>query len=113
MKLNSRDKHILEHILEYCNQIVETMERFGVQYELYKDDFVYKNAIALCIIQIGELVGNLTDSFKVHDSAIPWRQIKTVRNIVVHHYGSVDPQVTWEIITTDIPKLKRFCIETK
>ena len=32
-----------------------------------------------------------------------------MRNIVAHSYGTVDPEVTWEILTEDIPKLKAYC----
>ena len=42
-------------------------------------------------------------------SGTPWRQIKAMRNIVAHSYGTVDPEITWEIITDDIPTLKKYC----
>ena len=59
--------------------------------------------------QIGELVGKLTDEFRAQHPAVPWRQIKAMRNIVAHSYGTVDPETTWEIITDDIPALKKYC----
>ena len=31
------------------------------------------------------------------------------RNIVAHSYGTVDPEITWEILTEDIPELKAYC----
>ena len=31
------------------------------------------------------------------------------QNIVAHSYGTVDPEITWEILTEDIPKLKVYC----
>lgn len=31
------------------------------------------------------------------------------RNIVAHSHGTVDPEITWEIITDDIPVLKQYC----
>lgn len=34
-----------------------------------------------------------------------------MRNIVAHSYGTVDPETTWEIICTDIPRLKNYCLE--
>ena len=105
MSLVFRDRQILEHIVDYCEQILSTIHRFGDQYDIYASDFIYRNATALCILQIGELVGNLTDSFKTTHTEIPWRQIKAVRNII----AQIDAEVTWEIITTDIPKLNAYC----
>lgn len=110
MKPLDRDRNILEHIVNYCDQIEETVKRFGDDYEVFATDSVYRNATALCILQIGELVGKLSDEFRAGHGEIPWRQIRAMRNIVAHNYGSVDAETSWEIITSDIPMLKEFCI---
>ncbi|MPN18652.1 hypothetical protein SDC9_166014 [bioreactor metagenome] len=109
MKPLDRNLSILEHMVSYCNQIEETVDRFGNEYAVFASDAIYRNAAALCILQIGELVGKLTDEFREAHPAVPWRQIKAMRNIVAHSYGTVDPETTWEIITEDIPELKRYC----
>ena len=109
MKPLDRDISILEHIMSYCGQIEQTVERFGNDYTLFATDSIYRNAVALCILQIGELVGKLTEEFRLAHPSVPWRQIKAMRNIVAHQYGTVDAEFTWEIITDDIPQLKRYC----
>ena len=109
MKPLDRDLSILEHIVVYCEQIKQTIARFGDDYAVFQTDPIYRNASALCILQIGELVGKLSDEFRAAHSEIPWRQIKAMRNIVAHSYGTVDAETTWEVITSDIPDLKRFC----
>lgn len=63
--LNNRDQMILEKIIEYCRQITETVTRFGADYETYCGDFVYRNACCMCILQIGELVGKLTEELRL------------------------------------------------
>ena len=90
-------------------QIEQTVARFGNEYTVFASDPIYRNAVALCILQIGELVGKLTDEFRAEHPDVPWRQIKAMRNIVAHQYGTVDAEITWEIITEDIPKLKSYC----
>ena len=109
MKPLDRNINILEHIVSYCQQIEQTVARFGDDAEIFQSDPIYRNAAALCILQIGELVGKLTDEFRTQHPAIPWRQIKAMRNIVAHSYGTVDPETTWEIITDDVPALKKYC----
>lgn len=109
MKPAERDISILTHIVSYCDQINETMRRFGQDYDVFASDMIYRNAVALCILQIGELVGKLTDAFREQHTAVPWRNIKAMRNIVAHSYGTVDSQITWEIITEDIPYLREYC----
>jgi len=108
MKLD-RDISILEHIVSYCEQIEQTVVRFGNDYEIFVNDAIYRNAAALCILQIGELVGKLTEEFRTTHTAVPWRKIKAMRNIVAHSYGSIDSEITWEIIQDDIPELKAYC----
>ena len=109
MKPLDRNISVLEHIVSYCQQIEQTIERFGDDKVTFQNDPIYRNAAALCILQIGELVGKLTDEFREQHPAVPWRQIKAMRNIVAHSYGTVDPEITWEIITDDIPALKKYC----
>lgn len=109
MKPLDRDTRILKHMYSYCLQIEETIQRFGNSQELFQQDAIYRNAAAMCILQIGELTGNLSEEFKAGHTEIAWRQIKALRNIVAHRYGTIDPDTTWEIMTEDIPKLKLFC----
>lgn len=111
MKPGKRDAEILAHVVSYCEQIEETVERFGNEREVFMHDKIYRNAAALCILQIGELAGKLSEEFRREYNAIPWQQIKATRNIVAHSYGTVDPVVTWEIISEDIPSLKKYCNE--
>ena len=71
MKPLDRNASILEHIISYCDQIQQTVKRFGDDYALFKSDPIYRNAAALCILQIGELVGKLTDGFRGQHPAVP------------------------------------------
>ena len=110
MKPLERDLQILRHIVSYCDQIGQTIEYFGKEYTVFQENSIYRNAVALCILQIGELVGKLTEDFRGQHTAIPWRQIKAMRNIVAHSYGSVDSEITWEIVCGNIPELKEYCL---
>ena len=105
----TRDKNVLLHIVEYCNQTDETVDLFGKSYETFSSSHTYRNACCLCLLQIGELVNALSEEFLKGHTAIPWKQIKGFRNIVAHAYGTVEPAVVWEIITDDLPQLKSYC----
>jgi len=43
------------------------------------------------------------------DNGVPWKQIKGMRNVIVHHYGNVDIEELWHTITEDIPSLRQYC----
>ena len=107
----NKDKFILEKIIEYCDQVAKTIERFGDSYALYCDDFVYQNACAMCILQIGELVGKLSVELIETNADIPWRGIKGTRNIFAHAYGDVDLEIIWNTMHEGIPMLKGRCTQ--
>lgn len=106
---DSRNMDILEHICGYCEEINHTMNVFGKSYEIFSSNSIYQNAIALCVLQIGELTTHFTDEFKTVYSKIPWNQIKALRNVVAHNYGRIDREILWETLVKDIPELNSYC----
>lgn len=111
MALLERDAAILTHMLAYCDDIQETVARFGDSIEAFRADKAYRNACAMCILQIGELAGHLSQPFRETHAEMPWNEIKAMRNVVAHAYGSISVQMTWETIEQDIPALRQFCAD--
>src|SRR5699024_4879101 len=74
--LKDRDRAILQKIVIYCQQIEQTVARFGADFETYCADHVYRNACCMCILQIGELVGKLSGELTAACPNIPWRSIR-------------------------------------
>ena len=109
MNVQARDLSIVRHIDSYCDQIEMAVDHFGRSFDTFDANPVYKNSVTLCILQIGELVGQLSDEFKAGHTQIPWRQIRLMRNIVAHRYDTVDNTITWDVVENDIPELKGFC----
>ncbi|MGN1098582.1 MAG: DUF86 domain-containing protein [Clostridia bacterium] len=108
--MNSRDEIILRKIIQYADEIQMTIDRFSLTRDKFATDFVVKNAVAMCILQIGELAGNLTEDFKRANDRVPWREIKAMRNIAAHNYGEIDDDILWETAIYDVPDLKTYCI---
>jgi uncharacterized protein with HEPN domain len=108
---DDRNADVLLHIVDYCNEIKNTAERFGNDYGTFSKDSVYQNAVALCVLQIGELTMHFTEDFKNTYNKIPWNQIKALRNVVAHNYGKIDKEILWETISNDIPQLRVYCEE--
>lgn len=107
--MNARDEIVLKKIIQYADEIEATIARFDLTPEAFADDFVPRNAISMCILQIGELVGKLSDEFKAANNAMPWREIKAMRNIAAHNYGEIDIDILLETASGDIPSLKEYC----
>ena len=106
----NRDQSILQHIKGHCEDIEGFLERFGKDFDIFTSDKAYFNAVSMGILQIGELAGSLSEEYRAETSRkIPWSNIKGMRNIVAHNYGSVDEGLLWETTTEDIPVLLEFC----
>lgn len=109
MPATNRDRDIVEHVLRYCNQVETAHQDFGHSKDRFVESTTYQNAVSMCILQIGELVGRLTDDFRTANADIPWHKIRGMRNYVAHEYGSIDFEIVWFASTKSIPELKAFC----
>ena len=107
-----RDARRLEHMLEYCESIEESVLRFGNDFDSFRADKAYHDLICFYLLQIGELAGQLSPELRADSSGrMDWSQMKGMRNIVAHHYGSIRLDMVWNTVTNDIPALKAFCAE--
>ena len=110
MKHNDRDISTLKHVIHYCNEINEAIKKHELTLEKITEDTVYKNALAMSIMQIGELASVLSESFRTTHNYMPWNEIKRMRDKAAHHYGEFDVNTLWETVTEDIEPLKLYCM---
>jgi uncharacterized protein with HEPN domain len=54
---------------------------------------------------IGEAATRLSPETRDDEPQIPWAQIISLRNRLIHGYDSVDLAIVWAIIADDIPGL--------
>ena len=111
METRDRDRLITSKIMRYCDEITQTHKNFDMNKELFFDKengFIYRNSISMPILQIGELVKNLSDNFKTEHVGVPWRDIGRMRDLFAHRYGTIDYELTWNTSTEDVPELKKY-----
>ena len=109
--MNSRDNIVLKKMIQYIEEIEATIHQLGITKQSLEENFIARNAVSMCILQIGELVGKLSSEFKEKNNLMPWRDIKAMRNIAAHNYGEIDTEILWETITGDIQELKKYCLK--
>jgi len=84
--------------LEYSDTL--TFEEFAKSSTSY-------DAILLQLIVLGEAVFNLSDEFKETHDQLPWFEVVGLRNRIAHGYLETKPDVVWDTVNNDIPKLKK------
>ncbi|MCL1947134.1 MAG: DUF86 domain-containing protein [Chitinivibrionia bacterium] len=109
MAVSQRDISAIEHIIKYCDEIEQALTRFGKELKTLQNDSVFKNAMAMCVLQIGELTTHFSKEFSKEYDKINWKEIKTMRNIAAHNYGIFSAKVLHKTMIEDIPKLKTYC----
>lgn len=104
MREPERDLARLEHILTAIN-CVEDYTKDLNENDL-KENRLYLHATIYNVQIIGEAVYKLTNEYKQHHPETPWALIEKMRHILVHDYFRINFEVLWDVVTTDIPKLK-------
>lgn len=59
----------------------------------------------MLIATIGDQITKISEPTKSKYHHIQWKKIKDTRNRIVHDYAGVDFEITFEIVTKEIPLL--------
>ena len=78
--------------------------------DLKADDMMYY-AVVKNIEIIGEAANLLSPEFIASHPNTPWKQVRGMRNYIVHEYFQIDDVVVWGVVTTDILVLRSQIIE--
>lgn len=97
------DTYYLKKILNDLEFLIEHTSKKTI--DDIKYDEVLVDSIMFRLIQISENSDKLTSVFKNSNANLPWREIKGMRNRIVHDYGVVDMTIIYDTITNDIPKM--------
>lgn len=104
MKSRLGDRQRLIHIIESIEEIEQYIRE--VDFEFFIQNSMMKFASIKQIEIIGEAANHISDETKGKFSDIQWRQITSLRHVLVHEYFGIDHTLIWQIIRQDIPALK-------
>ncbi|HLF08893.1 MAG TPA: HepT-like ribonuclease domain-containing protein [Dehalococcoidia bacterium] len=54
---------------------------------------------------IGEAANRVPKAVQASYPQIPWAEVVSLRNRLIHGYDSVDFDVVWQVVTVDLPTL--------
>jgi uncharacterized protein with HEPN domain len=103
MREHSRDQGRLEVILKYAQNVEKIMD--GISYEDFTKDIRIYYSVMKNVEVIGEAANMLTRHFRETHAELPWRQIVSMRNVLVHGYAQVSDIDLWQTATNDIHPL--------
>lgn len=101
----SRHENIvrLRHMLDHAVEAVE-MIRGKTREDLDKD-----RKLNLSLVRLMEIIGEAASRIPKQDQKdypeVPWPDIVSLRNRLIHGYDNVDLDILWQILSKDLPVL--------
>ena len=90
---------------------MECIGRIEENTSLGRDKFLASHTLQDAVLRnlqtLSESAQRLSDPLKAAHQEVEWRRIAGFRNVLVHDYLSTDLERIWEIISRDVPSLKR------
>ena len=105
--LNVKDKGRLLQMIKHCTKINTKMR--NVSYKEFYNNEDLREIVCFNIFQIGELAKGLSTSFTKQYNEVPWKQIKGMRDIIGHGYGTIDIEIVYNTTKNDIIELSNYC----
>lgn len=102
--MSTRNNQIINKVLAEIEVISSLVE--GYTEISFSNDERTKRAVCMTLINIGELVKNLSEEFKLVYPVIPWRSITGMRDITAHKYQTLRMGDVWVTVKEEIPIIK-------
>ena len=98
---------ILEHMLEDAIDAIKFAKEVG-SLNAFSSNKLYRKAIIMSILNIGELTKNLPQDYKTSNNEMPWKKISGMRDIAAHGYHEMDDDIIWDVVENHLPELVQF-----
>ena len=74
--------------------------------EAFLTDLMVQSAILHRLTLLGEACRALSDTLRADHPEIPWPQIIAFRNVLIHQYFGMHPDLVWTILEAHVPPLE-------
>ena len=105
------DAERIEHILGAVRRIKGFV--VGMDRDAFSANQTVQDAVAYNITIIGEAVRCVSDETKSAHPEVPWKQIRAMRNLLIHDYLRTDADALWNVIQNDLDNLERMMESVK
>jgi uncharacterized protein with HEPN domain len=108
----SKDRLRVPDYLEHIVQAIRRISRYteSIDEAAFLQNELVQDAVIRNLEIIGEAARNISrdyPEFAAGHPEIPWEEIYLMRNRVSHGYFSVDLEIVWKTVRSDVPELER------
>jgi uncharacterized protein with HEPN domain len=99
--MNKRDRIVLRKIIEETTMLKQMLDGINEIEFLANDEKM--RAVCMTLINIGELIKNLTDELRQSYRDIPWKEMAGLRDVAAHGYFTLRMADIWIYATMELP----------
>ena len=99
----SRDDTYLVDILESAKIALDYV--FDKTWDEFYENMQVQDAVVRRIEIIGEAAQRISQGTRDKHPQIPWREMTSMRNLVIHEYDVVDINQVWDTVQNKLPSL--------
>ena len=93
------------HVIESIERIENYASRGGIA--AFASDTLIQDGIVRNLQVLAESTMRISDDTRARWPEVAWRAIAGFRNVVVHDYLGLDLERIWDIVSVNLPVLKR------
>ena len=101
--MKDRDLVHLRQMLDYSR------EAFDIVSTISRSDLDSNRLLNLALVRLLEIIGEaanrVSSGKRSEHPGIPWGEIVSLRNRLIHGYDQVDFDILWQIVKHDLPEL--------
>ncbi len=77
----------------------------GMDYTAFSADRKTVDAVLRNMEVLGEAAARLPEQVTEAHPEIPWKDMRDIRNVIVHAYFGVNPEIIWQTVQANLPPL--------
>ena len=102
--MQRRDEIVIKKVI---SEIEIGLEMLGdTDIEAFLNDEKLKRALGMTVINIGELIKNVTEEIRKEHPDIPWKAVAEMRDITAHKYQTLRMEDVYTTVKEDFVVLK-------
>ena len=102
--MQHKDIIILQKVVSEID--IGTLLLGNVSLEDFLDNEMQKRAVGMTVINIGELIKNVSDELRMKHKEVPWKAIAGMRDLAAHKYQTLRMEDIYYTAKDDFKELK-------
>ena len=97
--MTKRNRIIIEKIIQEIDEAKLIIR--DIDLPIFLQSEIHKRAVCMTLLNVGELVKNLTSDFRLLHDHVPWKDFSGFRDVAAHGYFTIRMEAVWGYVVND------------